>query len=443
MHVVLWSVVMLFANAIGAVVLQADAGAAGTPIGGTGSAFASPAILTWIAATQNAPYNLSINFSSSNSGEGRYEFTNQTTDFAVTDIGYIGNVDSTPPTFPFDYVPLVGEGVAFSYNIPGLTKQLQLTSYTACAILTGGITNWDDPALATVNPGVALPNLAIIPVTEVDSAVTNYAMEQWCIADQPSLWTAFVNSQEAQLGGPTDGVQLSPTTAYPNWPGIKGGIDDQSTTAVSADVNVESGAIGAVQPRYAQGFGGTSPARNVALVENSSADFTAPTPLDVASALAYATPQSNGSQDLNFNGLGPNVYNPSTFSYLLTPTTGWSSAKGQTLSAFVNFALTLGQQVAPNFGYASLGQPLEHFAIDEVGSDVPGAVPMTSPEQAYYTCGDLTPADVAAGNTTPSCSGPGNGLPETPYAVAFPVLAVAAFAGVFVLRRRRIATTPP
>ncbi len=31
------------------------------------------------------------------------------------------------------------------YNIPGLTQNLQLTSYTACAILTGGITNWNDP----------------------------------------------------------------------------------------------------------------------------------------------------------------------------------------------------------------------------------------------------------------------------------------------------------
>jgi len=35
--------------------------------------------------------------------------------------------------------------------------------------------------------------------------------------------------------------------------------------------------------------------------------------------------------------------NPSTFPYLLAPITGWSSAKGQTMSAFVDYALTLGQ----------------------------------------------------------------------------------------------------
>ena len=91
---------------------------------------------------------------------------------------------------------------------------------------------------------MTLPNLAIVPVTESDSAVTNYAMEQWCIAEQPALWTAFVNAQESQSGGPTDGVPLSPSIPYPNWPGITGGLDDQSTTAVAADVESESGGIG-------------------------------------------------------------------------------------------------------------------------------------------------------------------------------------------------------
>jgi phosphate transport system substrate-binding protein len=169
-HMALGSVLVLFANAIGALVLQADAGAAGAPISGVGSSFASPAILTWVNATSAAPDNLAVNWETANSGTGRYEFTNQTTDFAVTDIGYFGTTDTTPPSFPFDFVPIVGEGVASYYNVPGLTKQLQLTSATACAILTGGITNWDSPTLAAVNPGVTLPNLAIVPVTEADSA---------------------------------------------------------------------------------------------------------------------------------------------------------------------------------------------------------------------------------------------------------------------------------
>jgi ABC-type phosphate transport system substrate-binding protein len=441
--VALSAALVLFFNVASAVVLPTASGATGTPLSGTGSAFAAPTIESWMNIVNQSPYDLNMSYTVDNSGTGRYEFTNQTIDWAVTDIGYEEETtDATPPSFAFDYVPIIGEGIAFMYNIPGLTQQLQLTSYTACALLTGGITNWDKAALAADNPGVTLPNLAVVPVTESDSAVTNYAMEQWCIAEQPALWAAFVHSQEAQPGGPTDGVPLSATSPNPEWPGIAGGIDDQDTTAVASNVQDDPGAFGAVQAQYAgdDGFSGSSPGKNVALVENASGDYTAPTAPDVTSALAYATPQDNGSQNLNFNGLGPNVYNPSTFSYLLTPTTGWPSADGQTMSAFVNYALTLGQQIAPSFGYASLGQPLERFGINEVAADVPGAVPMTAAEQAFYTCGDLTAADVAAGDTTAPCN-PGSGLPETPYAVALPVVALAAFGGVLIIRRRRILST--
>lgn len=141
---ILWAVCVLLANSVGAVLLQTGARAAGAPsLDGTGSSFASPAIQSWVTTTSNAPYDLPITWAPSNSGTGRYEFAAQAVDFGATDTGYVGNVDTTPPSFPFDYVPIVGEGVAFYYNVPGLTKQLQLTSYTACGILTGGITNWD------------------------------------------------------------------------------------------------------------------------------------------------------------------------------------------------------------------------------------------------------------------------------------------------------------
>jgi phosphate transport system substrate-binding protein len=452
-QVSLFALLVVFVNVTGAVFLEGNASAAGTQIDGIGSATASQLINLWILSTSLAPYDLDVSEEVANSGFDRFEFTNQMTDWAVTDIGYVGNTDATPPSFPFDYVPIVGQGVAFYYDIPGLTQQLQLTSDTACAVLTGGITNWDDPALAATNPGVTLPNLPIVPVTENDSAGTNLATEQWCISEQPTLWAAFVSSQESQPGGPTDGVALSPMVAYPNWPGIKGGIDEQSASTLAMDVANTAGAIGMTYVDNGKTVGdvvpnadgettGNTPAKAVALVENASGDFTAPTPLDVTSALAYATPLDSGLQNLNFNGLGPNVYNPSTFSYLLIPTSGWSSAKGETMSAFVNYALTLGQQIAPEFGYASLGQPLERFGINEVADDAPGAVPMTAAEQSFYTCGDLTPSDAAAGNTASACeSSPGDGLPETPYAVALPIVALAAFGAVFTLRRRKILST--
>jgi ABC-type phosphate transport system substrate-binding protein len=373
------------------------------PISGTGSSFASPAIGTWQTTVKNPPYSVTVNWAPSNSGTGRYEFTNQTTDFAVSDVGYVGSTDTTPPSFDFNFIPITAGGIAFMYNVPGLSKQLQLSSRTACGLLTGGITKWNDPALAADNPGVNLPSIPVVPVTESDSAGTNYVLEEWCIDEQPALWAAFVSAQDAQSGGATEAI--SATSPNSQWPGIQGGLNEQATTSVASDVDSDAGAIGAVQVKYAQddGFDGSDPTKNVALVKNASGDYTAPTPPDVASALAYATQLPNGTHQLDFGGAGPHVYNPSTYSYLLTPTTGWSPAKGDTMSQFVNYVLTLGQQVAPSFGYASLGLSLEQYGVKAVQQNVPGAVAPTAAEQKAYSCGDLTPSEVAAGQTTPTC----------------------------------------
>jgi phosphate transport system substrate-binding protein len=382
------------------------ANATPAPISGAGSSFASPAIDSWVHAVATPPYSLSLNWAPSDSGTGRYEFTNQTIDFAVSDVGYVGNSDTTPPSFPFNFIPITAGGIAFMYDVPGLSKQLQLSSLTACELLTGGITNWNDAKIAADNPGVSLPNLPVIPVTESDSAGTNYVLEEWCIDEQPAVWAAFVQAQDSQSGGPTDGVALSATSPNSNWPGIHGGIDDSKTTSVANDVAARAGGIGAVQVKYAEeeaGYGGTDPTKNVALVKNASGDYTSPTPVDVASALAYASQLPNGTHQLDFNGAGPHVYNPSTYSYLLTPTTGWSPSKGDTMSQFVNYVLTLGQQAAPSFGYASLGLSLEQYGITAVQHNVPGAVAPTAAEAAAYSCGDLTPSEVAAGQTTPTC----------------------------------------
>ncbi|HUI03881.1 MAG TPA: substrate-binding domain-containing protein [Acidimicrobiales bacterium] len=381
--------------------------AAGVVLNGTGSSFAAPAIETWTADVHQPPYSITLNYSSSSSGQGRYEFTNQTTDFAASDTGYVsGSVGTTPPSFPFIFVPVTAAGVAFMYDIPGLPRTLQLSSYTACAVMTGGITNWDDSHIAADNPGVSLPNLTIKPVTESDTAGTNYVLEEWCIAEQPALWAAFAQHEQTQSGGPTDGVPISQTSPTSNWPGIlPNGLDDSSTTAVAGDIATNPGAIGAVQLQYAvdDGFTGSNPAKAVASVKNASGAYTQPTPVDVASALAYATQLPDGTHKLDFNGVGAHVYNPSTYSYLLSPTTGWPASKGAVMSAFVNYVLTLGQQKAPSRGYASLGLSLERYGINAVTADVPGAVAVTSAENAAYACGDLTPTDVAAGRTTPTC----------------------------------------
>ena len=285
-------------------------------------------------------------------------------------------------------------------------------------LLTGQITNWDDPALKLngANAGVNLPNLAVKPVTESDPAGTNYVLEEYCIAEQPAVWAQYAKNMAGhtaserrrhighrprlQLGGPGNGYDEQTTPGG----GVHGG---------------QHGGVHRARPGELRHRLRASPGRtrrkSVADVQNASGKFTTPSPVDVASALAYATQQSDGTHVLDFNGLGPNVYNPSTYSYLLTPTTGWSKAKGAVMSALRQLRADPGpERRRRSMNFASLGLSLERYGIDHVIDNVPGAVSPTSAEDQGYSCGDLTPTEVQAGQTTPTCGVTNGAAPPAP-----------------------------
>jgi phosphate transport system substrate-binding protein len=367
---------------------------------GSGSSFAGPEVLQWTTDTAKPPYNLNVNYTSTSSGDGRFNFGNGTVDFAVSDIPYQGIAfDTKQPSFPFMYVPVTAGGLAFMYHINGLSGTLQLSSYSACAVFTGATPFWDDPIIKADNPGVSLPHVSVHPVTRSDLAGTNFVFQEYCIHEQPALWAAFVNSPAIKtLGGQVG--DLSATDPRSDWPLFPSAIpvSGSATAADNVAAPNNNGYITAVETAYA-----LQRHVPVASVKNHNGVYTQPSALNVGSALAYATQNSDGTHNLNFDGAGPHVYNPSTYSYLLTPTTGWSASKGNTLSQFANYSLTLGQQKAPEIGYASLGLSLEQFGVNSIKQKVPGAVGLTAAEQGAYQCGDLTPSEVAAGATAPTC----------------------------------------
>ncbi len=73
------------------------------------------------------------------------------------------------------------------------------------------------------------------------------------------------------------------------------------------------------------------------------------------------------------------------------------------MSEFVNYVLTLGQTKSPKFGFASLGLSLERYGDQRRHPGRPRGGGADRGESAAYACGDLTPSEVAAGQTTPTC----------------------------------------
>ena len=89
----------------------------------------------------------------------------------------------------------------------------------------------------------------------------------------------------------------------------------------------------------------------VALVQNPAGAFTPPDPANSTVALGYARGNGNGTFQLRYDGPDARAYFPSTYSYAIAQTGGFSAEKGAVLATFLNYAVTAGQRRAEPLSY--------------------------------------------------------------------------------------------
>jgi len=113
------AVSILFATTVG----QLTAGASMPQLTSTGSSFAGVAISQW-EGQFNALDGGDVNFLVSSSVIGLNDFCSRTVDFAASDISYAAEqsaCSSTQLPYPYQYIPSVGGGLGFEYNLTGTT----------------------------------------------------------------------------------------------------------------------------------------------------------------------------------------------------------------------------------------------------------------------------------------------------------------------------------
>src|ERR1700760_508035 len=104
-----------------------------------------------------------VNYQSIGSGGGILQLTNKTVDFGDSDAPL--NADQTAKmSAPVLHIPMTSGAVVVTYNIPGVSKPLNLTGKDLADIYLGKIATWDSPEIKAPNPGVTLPNLPIAVV---------------------------------------------------------------------------------------------------------------------------------------------------------------------------------------------------------------------------------------------------------------------------------------
>lgn len=359
-------------EAVGAV--RSDVGTTYYPISGVGSTWSAIALKQW-SRNVNNNFHWVIYYNDAGSSAGRQTFGlpgGGGADFAVSEIPYaLTNSDSKDPAPArhFVYMPIVAGGTSFMYNLVIAGKRvtnLRLSGPTLSKIFTGVITKWNDPAIATDNPALALPALSIIPVVRSDGSGTSAQFSAWMRTQYPDIWNAFcLKVGRAANCGITSNYPAPTGSAF---------VAQSGSDGVSGYVTQSQyvGSIGYVEYAYA-----LSASFPVVKLLNASGYYTEPTAGNVAVALLSAQINNDpASPDYLTQQLGsvytntdPRTYPLSSYSYMIVPTAledGFTENKGLTLAAFANYFLCQGQQQAQVMGYSPLPINLVKAGLSQV-----------------------------------------------------------------------------
>src|SRR5437667_11574743 len=305
-------------------------------ITGAGATFPYPMYSKWFDEYHKKNSNLEINYQSIGSGGGIKQVTEGTVDFGATD-GPMN--DDQLKAFQDKHgvailhFPTVLGADVVSYNIPGVSAELNFTPEAISGIFLGKITKWNDPAIAGANKGVSLPANGIVVVHRSEGSGTTY------------IWTDYLSKVSDEWK-----TKVGKGTSV-NWPT---GIGGKGNEGVTGSVKNTPNTIGYVELIYAV-------QNNIpyGTVKNSAGNFVKADLASVTAAAAGAAKEMPDDFRVSItNPPGKTAYPISSFTWLLIPAKIDDATKKKTLTDFLHWMLTDGQKTTEALNYAQLPKPV-------------------------------------------------------------------------------------
>ena len=226
---------------------------------GAGASFPAPLYAKW-AADYHKATGVKINYQSVGSGAGLRQIEAKTVDFGASDAPLKDEDLAKKGLVQF---PTVIGGVVPVVNIPGINPgQLKLSGKVLGDIYLGKVTQWNDPAIVALNPGVKLPEAAIAPVRRADGSGTSFIFTNYLSKVNPE-WKEKVGEGTAV-----------------NWPIGAGGKGNEG---VAAFVGRLPNSIGYVEYAYVK-----QNKMTYTLMQNAAGKFATPDDVGFKAAAAGA-----------------------------------------------------------------------------------------------------------------------------------------------------------
>ncbi len=294
-------------------------------ITGAGATFPYAVYTKWAEAYQQATGN-KVNYQGIGSSGGVKQIKARTVDFAGS--------DAPVPEADLDahklvQVPTVMGGVTIVMNVPGIDSgKLKLDGPTVADIFRGAITKWNAPAIARLNPGVKLPDLAITVSHRSDGSGTTYAFTNY-LAKQSMAFKRDVGAGNTV-----------------NWP--SNAVGGKGNPGVAANVQKIKGAIGYVDIADAMKNN-----MDFVALKNRAGNYIVPNQQSVADAAAGA--------DFKVKGMAPDLLDqshknawPITTATFMLGYEKADAAKQKAVVDFFTWSLNNGQKMAADLGFVAL-----------------------------------------------------------------------------------------
>ena len=291
---------------------------------GAGATFPAPLYAKWAAAFNTAT-GVRINYQSVGSGAGIKQIKAKTVDFGASDMPLKDEELAKEGLVQF---PTVIGGVVPVVNIKGIAPgQLKLTGEVLGNIYLGKIRKWNDPAIAALNPGVLLPEVAIAPVRRADGSGTSFIFTNY-LSKVNAEWKATVGEGTAV-----------------NWPTGAGGKGNEG---VSAFVQRLPNSIGYVEYAYAK-----QNRMSHVLLKNAAGNFVAPDD-SAFKAAAAAADWSKSFYQILTNQADKNAWPLSGATFILMHKTQDKPAQAGSTLKFFEWAYANGDKTAADLEYVAL-----------------------------------------------------------------------------------------
>jgi phosphate transport system substrate-binding protein len=314
-------------------------GSSSAALSGAGSTFQAPLVSEWASRFKDSS-GTTVNYQPVGSGAGIAQLTAGTVAFAGSDAVMkpeevaAGRDKGTPV-----HLPIALGAVTVSYNLDGVDRGLRLDGPTIADVYLGRVTKWNDRAIASLNPGVDLPDTDITVCHRSDESGTTANFTQF-LADYSRAWA--------------DGPGVDKSVQWPTGTGARG------NDGVAGCVKQTPGAVGYVEQAYALQNNFTT-----AAVKNKEGAWVEPSLEATSAAGEGANPPANLEfSTINASGASSYPITAVTFQIVWQDAckAGISQDTAASLKAWLTYILGDGQQVAPELQYAPLPASIQSRA---------------------------------------------------------------------------------